>query len=63
MICPICQQNFTQRRLNQKYCSSKCCQRAQDIKKHARAKNHTRWKKAWVAWKRDFALGKTQSNL
>lgn len=63
MICPICEKNFTPRRSNQKYCTRQCYNRAQAQARRIRAQAHARWKMEWAAWKRDFALGKTVSNL
>lgn len=56
--CAHCGAEFAvdKRHPHQRFCSNKCACRNRD--------ERARWFKAeWTAWKRDFALNKTQSNL
>ena len=59
--CQTCQESFEAARRNphQKFCSDNCRKKAA----YERKKLKTWFAREWRAWLRDFALGKTQSNL
>lgn len=59
--CQICQEPFepSRRHPHQKFCSEKCQQKAALERK----KLKTWFAREWRAWRRDFALGKTQSSF
>ena len=62
MTCPTCGKEFAGRK-HQKYCSVKCCVRSRNLNKKRKAFEAVVFREEWAAWKRDFAQGKTASNL
>lgn len=61
--CPVCQKLFEPTNPLQKYCSKKCVRKAQRERSARVYQLRVNFNLEWAAWKRDFALGKTQSNL
>lgn len=62
MKCPICDNEF-EGRPYKKYCSQACCLKASNGKKKRAEQERIAFELEWAAWKRDFARGKTVSNL
>ena len=62
MTCPMCGKDFAGRK-HQKFCSAECCLRNRALNKKRKAIAEVVFKLEWAAWKRDFAQGKTTSNL
>lgn len=59
MTCPLCGKTFNPRRYNQIFCS-RCANAPTELKEQAKAQWFAR---EWAKWRRDFARGKTASNL
>ena len=62
MTCKICGREFNGRPY-QKYCSRECYRQSAKVNKKRREFSAIAFEIDWAAWKRDFALGKTESNL
>lgn len=62
MTCPICGKTFEGRK-HQKYCSNACRFKGVGVNKKRREILAVKFALEWEAWKRDFALGKTVSNV
>ena len=62
MNCPTCGKEFEPRQY-QKYCCKACRLKAYRVNKTRAELAHINFVLEWAAWKRDFALGKTASNL
>ena len=63
MICKVCGREFEKHRPNQRYCEPACRKRAHCFAVKRRELERINFELEWAAWKRDFALGKTKSNL
>lgn len=63
MTCSICGREFNPNRPYQKYCKPECRKQAARILHKRRELAQIGFEIDWAAWKRDFALGKTLSNL
>ena len=63
MICSICGRKFNPNSPYQKYCSWECYKKSTAVNQKRRAMARISFEIEWAAWKRDFALGKTVSNL
>ena len=63
MLCKICGRDFERRNPNQRYCNPDCQKRARNAERKRRRLVQISFELEWAAWKRDFALGKTKSNL
>ena len=63
MTCAVCGKVFEERNDRQRYCSPKCRQWAGWLNAKRRKIRQFEFEAEWAAWKRDFALGKTKSNL
>ena len=62
MTCKICGREFDGRPY-QKYCSRECYRKSATVNQKRRALARIGFEIDWASWKRDFALGKTVSNL
>lgn len=62
MTCQMCGKEFAGRKY-QKFCSAECRKCGRALSKKRKAIAEVVFKLEWAAWKRDFALGKTTSNL
>lgn len=62
MNCPICGTEFEPRQY-QKYCCKACRLKAYTVNKKRAEFDKITFALEWAAWRRDFALGKTTSNL
>lgn len=62
MKCPICGKKFEPRQY-QKYCCKACRVEAYTANKKRVESDKLTFALEWSAWKRDFTLGKTASNL
>ncbi|MBQ6006579.1 MAG: hypothetical protein IJL14_10080 [Selenomonadaceae bacterium] len=61
--CPICKKDFETRYISQKYCGHDCYRTAMKKRQGKLYYDAQSFQTAWEAWKKDFALSKTQSNL
>lgn len=62
MTCTVCGKEFAGRK-HQKFCSAECRKRGRALSKKREAIADVVFRLEWAAWKRDFAQGKTTSNL
>lgn len=64
MTCLHCHREFTPRQWNHKFCSKQC---ADFYREHIKPKleviDRINFERDWAQWKKDFAEGKTESNL
>ena len=63
MICPICKKEFESNFPYQKYCKRECYKKAMKLRLQQKYQDKLNFNIGSLEWKRDFALGKTVSNL
>ena len=63
MTCLHCQREFTPRQWNHRFCSDQCRRaNSRETRKRQLIAQIT-FEREWAQWKKDFAGGKTESNL